>query len=119
MNPDNVYCATKRIGQLLIRPAARSRTTFAAVRFGNMHRSGSRAKRRSVHPGFAPIDRGGPWCCSPIRRPTRFQMAVEEAASLVIQAASFAEQGQIFNPGMGEPIRTAADPADKMIRLKA
>jgi FlaA1/EpsC-like NDP-sugar epimerase len=48
---------------------------------------------------------------------TRFQMAVEEAASLVIQAASFAEQGQIFILDMGEPIRTA-DLADKMIRLK-
>jgi FlaA1/EpsC-like NDP-sugar epimerase len=32
-------------------------------------------------------------------------MAVEEAASLVIQAASFAEQGQIFILDMGEPIR--------------
>jgi len=48
---------------------------------------------------------------------TRFQMAVEEAASLVIQAASFAQQGQIFILDMGEPIRTA-DLADKMIRLK-
>jgi FlaA1/EpsC-like NDP-sugar epimerase len=51
------------------------------------------------------------------RDTTRFQMAVEEAASLVIQAASFAGQGQIFILDMGEPIRTA-ELAEKMIRLK-
>jgi FlaA1/EpsC-like NDP-sugar epimerase len=51
------------------------------------------------------------------RDTTRFQMAVEEAASLVIQAASFAEQGQIFILDMGEPIKTA-DLAEKMIRLR-
>jgi FlaA1/EpsC-like NDP-sugar epimerase len=44
-------------------------------------------------------------------------MAVEEAASLVIQAASFADEGQIFILDMGEPIRTA-DLAEKMIRLR-
>jgi FlaA1/EpsC-like NDP-sugar epimerase len=48
---------------------------------------------------------------------TRYQMAVEEAAALVIQASAFAEQGQIFILDMGEPIRTA-DLAEKMIRLK-
>jgi FlaA1/EpsC-like NDP-sugar epimerase len=44
-------------------------------------------------------------------------MSVEEAAALVIQAASFASQGQIFLLDMGEKIRTA-DLAEKMIRLK-
>jgi FlaA1/EpsC-like NDP-sugar epimerase len=44
-------------------------------------------------------------------------MAVEEAASLVIQAASFAQHGQIFILDMGEPIRTV-ELAEKMIRLR-
>jgi FlaA1/EpsC-like NDP-sugar epimerase len=113
VNPDNVYGATKRIGELLITAVGQgSRTTFAAVRFGNVMGS-----RGSVVPLFQrQIERGGPVLLTDPET-TRFQMAVEEAASLVIQAASFAEQGQIFILDMGEPIRTA-DLADKMIRLK-
>ncbi len=113
VNPDNVYGATKRIGELLITAVGQdSRTTFAAVRFGNVMGS-----RGSVVPLFQrQIERGGPVLLTDPET-TRFQMAVEEAASLVIQAASFAQQGQIFILDMGEPIRTA-DLADKMIRLK-
>jgi FlaA1/EpsC-like NDP-sugar epimerase len=113
VNPDNVYGATKRIGELLITAVGQgSRTTFAAVRFGNVMGS-----RGSVVPLFQrQIERGGPVLLTDPET-TRFQMAVEEAASLVIQAASFAEQGQIFILDMGEPIRTA-DLAEKMIRLK-
>jgi FlaA1/EpsC-like NDP-sugar epimerase len=111
--PDNVYGATKRIGELLITAIGEnSSTTFAAVRFGNVMGS-----RGSVVPLFLrQIERGGPVL---ITHPetTRYQMAVEEAAALVIQAAAFAEQGQIFILDMGEPIRTA-DLAEKMIRLK-
>ena len=92
--------------------AATAATTFAAVRFGNVMGS-----RGSVVPLFLrQIERGGPVLLTDPET-TRFQMAVEEAASLVIQAASFAEQGQIFILDMGEPIRTA-DLAEKMIRLK-
>ncbi len=113
VNPDNVYGATKRIGELLITAVGQgSHTTFAAVRFGNVMGS-----RGSVVPLFQrQIERGGPVLLTDPET-TRFQMAVEEAASLVIQAASFAEQGQVFILDMGEPIRTA-DLADKMIRLK-
>ena len=113
VNPDNVYGATKRIGELLITAIGQdSRTTFAAVRFGNVMGS-----RGSVVPLFQrQIERGGPVLLTDPET-TRFQMAVEEAASLVIQAASFAGQGQIFILDMGDPIRTA-DLADKMIRLR-
>jgi len=113
VNPDNVYGATKRIGELLVSAIGQdSRTTFAAVRFGNVMGS-----RGSVVPLFLrQIERGGPVLITDPET-TRFQMAVEEAASLVIQASSFADQGQIFILDMGEPIRTA-DLAEKMIRLK-
>jgi FlaA1/EpsC-like NDP-sugar epimerase len=113
VSPDNVYGATKRIGELLITAIGNdSDTTYAAVRFGNVMGS-----RGSVVPLFLrQIDRGGPVL---LTHPdtTRYQMAVEEAAALVIQASAFAEQGQIFILDMGEPIRTA-DLAEKMIRLK-
>lgn len=113
VNPDNVYGATKRIGELLITAVGHdNNTTYAAVRFGNVMGS-----RGSVVPLFQrQIERGGPVLLTDPET-TRFQMAVEEAASLVIQAAAFAEQGQILILDMGEPIRTA-DLADKMIRLK-
>ena len=42
---------------------------------------------------------------------------MDEAARLVIQAASFADQGQIFILDMGEKVRIA-ELAEKMIRLK-
>ena len=113
VNPDNVYGATKRIGELLVTAIGRgSETTFAAVRFGNVMGS-----RGSVVPLFLrQIERGGPVLLTDPET-TRYYMSVDEAASLVIQAASFAEQGQIFLLDMGEKIRTA-DLAEKMIRLK-
>jgi FlaA1/EpsC-like NDP-sugar epimerase len=113
VNPDNVYGATKRIGELLVTAMGQSgSTTFAAVRFGNVMGS-----RGSVVPLFLrQIERGGPVLLTDPET-TRFQMSVEEAAALVIQAASFAGQGQIYILDMGEPLKTA-DLAEKMIRLK-
>jgi FlaA1/EpsC-like NDP-sugar epimerase len=113
VHPDNVYGATKRIGELLITALGQeSRTTFAAVRFGNVMGS-----RGSVVPLFLKqIERGGPVLLTHAET-TRYYMSVEEAAALVIQAASFADQGQVFILEMGEPVRTA-DLAEKMIRLK-
>jgi FlaA1/EpsC-like NDP-sugar epimerase len=113
VNPDNVYGATKRIGELLVTAIGQdSRTTFAAVRFGNVMGS-----RGSVVPLFLrQIERGGPVLLTDPET-TRYFMSAEEAASLVIQAASFADQGQIYILDMGEKVRIA-DLAEKMIRLK-
>ncbi len=113
VNPDNVYGATKRIGELLVTAFGdSSMTTFAAVRFGNVMGS-----RGSVVPLFLrQIERGGPVLLTDPDT-TRFFMSPDEAASLVIQAASFAAQGQIFILDMGEKVRIA-ELAEKMIRLK-
>lgn len=113
VNPDNVYGATKRIGELLVSAIGQdSRTTFAAVRFGNVMGS-----RGSVVPLFLrQIERGGPVLLTDPET-TRYFMSAEEAASLVIQTASFADQGQIFILDMGDKVRIA-DLAEKMIRLK-
>ena len=113
VNPDNVYGATKRIGELLVGAIGReSVTTFAAVRFGNVMGS-----RGSVVPlVLRQIERGGPVLLTDPET-TRYFMSADEAASLVIQAASFAEQSQIFILDMGEKVRIA-DLAEKMIRLK-
>jgi FlaA1/EpsC-like NDP-sugar epimerase len=114
VNPDNVYGATKRIGELIVTAMGQGSdaTAFAAVRFGNVMGS-----RGSVVPLFLrQIEKGGPVLLTDPET-TRFQMSVEEAAALVIQAASFATQGQIYILDMGEPLKTA-DLAEKMIRLK-
>ena len=113
VSPDNVYGASKRIGELLASALGDAgSTTFTAVRFGNVMGS-----RGSVVPLFLrQIERGGPVLLTH-RDATRYFMSVEEAASLVIQAASFAGQGQIFILDMGEKVRIA-ELAEKMIRLK-
>ena len=113
VKPTSVYGATKRIGELLVLAAAeRSATVFAAVRFGNVIGS-----RGSVVPTFTrQIEQGGP---VGVTHPdaTRFFLTIPEAVSLVIQAAAFATQGQVYMLDMGEKVRIL-DLAEKMIRMK-
>ncbi len=112
-NPSSIMGATKRIGELLVAALSRdSDTIFCAVRFGNVIGS-----RGSVVPIFwRQIDRGGPIS---VTHPevSRYFLTVPEAVSLIIQAAAFAQQGQIFMLDMGDEIRIV-DLAAKMIRSK-
>jgi len=133
VNPCSIMGATKRIGELLItnggwqiagskqsaivdRPSAISHqpsaTLFTAVRFGNVLGS-----RGSVVPTFAhQIQRGGPVTVTDPEM-TRYFMSLSEAVSLIIQAASLTEGGDIFMLDMGQEIRIE-DLAHKMIRLR-
>lgn len=113
VNPSSVMGATKRIGELLMLAMAReSATTFCAVRFGNVIGS-----RGSAIPTFwSQIARGGPVT---VTHPEvmRYFLTIPEAVSLVLQAAAFAETGQIYMLDMGEEIRIL-DLAEKMIRMR-
>ena len=113
VNPSSVMGATKRIGELLILAMARrSSTIFCAVRFGNVIGS-----RGSAIPTFwSQIARGGPVT---VTHPEmmRYFLTIPEAVSLVIQAAAFAQSGQIYMLDMGEEIRIL-DLAEKMIRMR-
>ena len=113
VNPCSVMGATKRIGELLITSMPQNgKTLFTAVRFGNVLGS-----RGSVLPTFQKqIERGGPVT---ITHPEakRFFMSLREAVSLIIQAASLTQGGDIFLLDMGEEIRID-DLARKMIRLR-
>jgi FlaA1/EpsC-like NDP-sugar epimerase len=118
VNPSSIMGATKRVGELLMMQAAEQIHTrgtdarFTAVRFGNVLGS-----RGSVAPTFVrQIEQGGPVT---ITHPemTRFFISLSEAVSLVIQAATLTEGGDIFMLDMGQPIRIE-DLAHKMIRLR-
>ncbi len=112
VNPSSIMGISKQIGELLVTTLPpQDGSLFTAVRFGNVL-----ASRGSVVPTFnRQIEQGGPVTIThPDAR--RFFMTIEEAASLVIQAAALTRGGDIFVLDMGQEIRIE-DLATRMIRL--
>jgi FlaA1/EpsC-like NDP-sugar epimerase len=110
VNPTNVMGATKRIAEIYTQ-SRKGNTKFITTRFGNVLGSNG-----SVVPLFRKqIAQGGPITVTD-KRITRFFMTIPEACSLVLEAGSIGEGGDIFVFDMGEKVKIW-DLAEKMRKL--
>ena len=110
VNPTNVMGATKRIAEIYTQ-SRQGNTKFITTRFGNVLGSNG-----SVVPLFRKqIEQGGPITVTD-HRITRFFMTIPEACSLVLEAGSIGEGGDIFVFDMGEKVKIW-DLAEKMRKL--
>ena len=112
VNPISIMGMTKRIGEILVRNAAKdSSNPYVSVRFGNVLGS-----RGSVVPHFQEqIARGGPIT---ITHPEveRFFMTIPEAVQLVLQASARGSGDEIFILDMGEQVKII-DLAKELVTL--
>lgn len=130
INPTNIMGASKRIAEIYCQsmqnkkstsllandglyqiPGTKSKTKFITTRFGNVLGSNG-----SVIPRFQDqISKGGPLT---VTHPDilRYFMTIPEACSLVLEAVTIGNGGEVFLFDMGEPIKIL-DLARKMIKL--
>lgn len=118
VNPTNVMGASKRIAEIYVQSMFKNLvrenpdcTKFITTRFGNVLGSNG-----SVIPYFKKqIAMGGPVT---VTHPEiiRYFMTIPEACSLVMEASTIGEGGEIFVFDMGQPVKIL-DLAKNMIRL--
>lgn len=111
VNPTNIMGASKRLCEMIVQSRVDSKTSFAAVRFGNVLGSNG-----SVIPLFKQqIADGGPVTITD-KRIIRYFMTIPEASQLVMQTGAMAKKGELFVLDMGKPVRIY-DLAVNMIKL--
>ena len=117
VNPTNIMGASKRIAEIYIQSLAKesekngNKVNFVTTRFGNVLGSNG-----SVILHFKEqIEKGGPVT---VTHPDiiRYFMTIPEACRLVLEAASFGNNGEIYVFDMGSPVKIV-DLAKRMIEL--
>lgn len=100
VNPSSIMGASKRMCEMIVECRKDSKTSFSAVRFGNVLGSNG-----SVIPLFKKqIANGGPITLTD-KRVTRYFMTISEAVGLVMQAGASAVCGELFVLDMGNPVK--------------
>ena len=111
VRPTSVMGASKRICELYARHIESEHTTIAAVRFGNVLGSSG-----SVIPKFKQQILANQPLTVTHKKINRYFMLISEACALVLQAASLAQNKEIFVLDMGKPVYIY-DLAKKMLKL--
>ena len=112
INPSSVMGATKRAAEIMLLDMAKqAKMRLTIVRFGNVIGSSG-----SVIPLFMEQIAAGQPVTVTHPDVTRYFIRTSEAISLVLQAATLGNDGQVFMLDMGEPIKIA-DLAHDLIRL--
>jgi FlaA1/EpsC-like NDP-sugar epimerase len=111
VNPSSLMGCTKRMGEMIVGAHESSQMRCVSVRFGNVLGS-----QGSVIPLFQEQIRTRQ--CITVTDPqmTRYFMTIPEAVSLVLQAFTVGEHGNILVLDMGEPVRIL-DLAKTLIRI--
>jgi len=112
INPTSVMGASKHVAEMIVKMyAKKSKTHFAAVRFGNVLESNG-----SVIPTFKKqIAEGGPITVTD-KEIRRYFMTVSEASQLVIQSGGLGIKEAVFVLDMGEAVKVL-DLARDLIKL--
>ncbi len=113
VNPTNVMGATKRVAEMYISCLSNKNnsTKFTITRFGNVLGSNG-----SVIPLFKKqMEKGGPLTVTH-KEITRYFMTIPEACSLVLEAGTMGDGGEIYIFDMGKSVKIF-EIAKKMIHL--
>ena len=99
VKPSSIMGCTKRLGEMIVGARVRARMRCVSVRFGNVLGS-----QGSVIPVF--LNQIRTRHCITVTHPamTRYFMTIPEAVSLVLQAFTVGEHGNILVLDMGKPV---------------
>jgi FlaA1/EpsC-like NDP-sugar epimerase len=111
VKPSSLMGCTKRLGEMIVGSRLRSRMRCVSVRFGNVLGS-----QGSVIPLFQEQIRTRRSITVTHPEMTRYFMTIPESVSLVLQAFTVGEHGNILVLDMGKPIRIL-DLAKTLIRI--